>query len=402
MISVDQAHSIVLSHQYEPATVKVTLRQAYGKVLKDPVYADRDFPPFNRVMMDGIAIQYNCYANGINTYISEGIAAAGSPQTELQVGDQCIEVMTGAMLPVGTNTVIPYELLEKADNSFTIINNAAVKRGMHVHMQGFDVKSGTELLKYGQLLEAPELAVCASVGKSELHVASLPKVVVISTGNELVDVNENPKPYQIRKSNVLALDAELQQLGIMPELLHLPDDPDIIENEIRSAIHEYDAIILSGGVSKGKFDHIPGVLHKLNIERHFHGVKQRPGKPFWFGTAKDGTVIFAFPGNPVATYLCFQKYFKPWLFKSLGIEQKKLFARLEEDFSFKPELVYFLQVKIEIDELGCISAMPIPGEGSGDHANLLKVDGFLELSAEQADFKKGEVYSFIPFRNFLY
>ncbi len=171
------------------------------------------------------------------------------------------------------------------------------------------------------------------------------------------------------------------------------------KNQLKRCIDEYDVIILSGGVSMGKFDYVPPALNKLAVKKLFHKVQQRPGKPFWFGTHKSGKLVFAFPGNPVSTFMCFQRYFLPWLKKCLEIKTNKAYAILNEDFSFKPALQYFLQVKLLINQKGELTATPLEGNGSGDFANLLQTDAFMELPLERNEFKKGEVFRIWAFKN---
>ena len=148
----------------------------------------------------------------------------------------------------------------------------------------------------------------------------------------------------------------------------------------------------------GKFDYIPQALADLDVVKVFHKVKQRPGKPFWFGKHDDGAVVFAFPGNPVATFMCLHRYFIPWLQQSLGLhDTPKAYAILNDNLEFTPELKYFLQVKLQNDEQGRLLADPVEGNGSGDFANLADTDAFMELPADKTSFKKGEVYRIWPF-----
>jgi molybdopterin molybdotransferase len=211
-----------------------------------------------------------------------------------------------------------------------------------------------------------------------------------------VPIDQVPLPHQIRQSNAHALQAALMEMECEASLFSITDQKDVLEKSLSQIFQHNELIILSGGVSKGKFDYVPQVLESLGVKKLFHQVSQKPGKPFWFG-ASDHQTVFALPGNPVSTYMCFYRFIKPWLMKSFGAVDPFPSAILAKDFSFKPPLTYFLQVKIQ-QENGQRIAYPDPGGGSGDFANLKDVDGFLELPAEKTDFKKGEVFSFIPFR----
>ena len=395
MISVEEATDIIHSNLLKTSVVDVELTKAVGRVLAQPIPCDRDLPPFNRATMDGIAIQHSSLSKQ-STFQIQSIQAAGQPQQILNSASLCMEIMTGAMLPQGTDTIIPYEQLS-IDHTIAKINfPEKVEQGQNIHRQGTDAKKGETILKPGIRLSPAEIAVLASVGKNRVRVFEWPSVAIVSTGNELVDVADTPLPYQVRKSNSYALHAALLTIGCSASIFHLPDDQTKLEAGLRQIISKHPVVILSGGVSKGKFDYVPQVLAAIGIKKHFHQVAQKPGKPFWFGS-NDNTFVFGLPGNPVSTYLCFYRYILPWLWKSFGIEHAIQTAVLSEDYSFKPPLTYFLQVKTQ-NENGRLMAYPRTGEGSGDFTNLVAVNGFLELPPGKDTFKKNEVFSFIQFR----
>ncbi len=402
MIDVQEAEKIINASVLTLQDVRVPLEKALGRVLREPIVADADFPPFNRVMMDGIAIHTGDVEKGIRTFKIKGIQAAGVPQMKLEKSGDCLEVMTGAVAPVGSNAVVPYEDIEiDVQKRTAIIHTDQINAGKNIHLKGTDKKSGHLLISAGTLLDTPEIAVTASVGIGELLVAKNPSVAIISTGNELVDIHEKPLPHQIRRSNVYGIAAELQRFGIKSSMFHFNDEREKLVVELENVLKNHDVIILSGGVSRGKFDFVPEALEKAGVKKLFHRIKQRPGKPFWFGVKNEEKVVFAFPGNPVSSFLCFHRYFVPWLKKSMGLESDHgIQAILAEDFSIKTNLTYFLQVKLSNDGKGKLLAFPKVGQGSGDHANLLVSDAFLEMPAETYNFKKGDVFKAIPFRNF--
>jgi molybdopterin molybdotransferase len=305
--------------------------------------------------------------------------------------------MTGAILPAGCDTVVRYEDLEMKGNQATILAED-IGAWQSIHQQAADARKGDLLLEPGFMLAPSEVALLASVGKSEVKVLALPKVAIISTGDELVDINALPSPFQIRRSNSYALQSALLDEGCGATCFHLGDEKTAMENSLREIVSQYDVLILSGGVSKGKFDFVPAALESTGIRKLFHQVSQRPGKPFWFGASASGKIAFALPGNPVSTFMCFYRYVKPWLLRSLGIVPAEKFAALGTDFSFNQSLTYFLQVAIR-NEGGKVVAWPQPGGGSGDFANLKRVTAFLELPVEKNDFKAGEVFPVISFRD---
>lgn len=397
MITSGEALQIILENTQDLGTEKVTFLSTQGRILKEDIVADRDFPPFNRVSMDGIAIQYKLFDQGIREFNIENIQAAGAPQLEMQFTENCLEVMTGAMLPKNTDTVIPYEQVV-IENGVAKVTTDEVKLNQNVHAQGKDRSKGDLLIKENTLISAAETGIFATVGNAMVRVAKLPKVMIISTGDELVEVSENPLPHQIRRSNVYTLVALLQRLHIKAETAHIKDERDTLKEKIEHYLNQYDVLLFSGAVSKGKYDFLPEVLDELGVEKLFHRVKQRPGKPFWFGVKKN-TKVFAFPGNPVSTFVGCLKYFYPWYRKSVGLQfEHQHYAILAEDFFFKPALTYFLQVKLK-NQNGKLMAYPEMGNGSGDLANLAVADAFLELPDHRSEFKRGEVFPLIKFRN---
>jgi molybdopterin molybdotransferase len=345
--------------------------------------------------MDGIAIDVREFTGKGQEFIIEGMQAAGAPQLTLLNIKNCVEVMTGSMLPENTNSVIRYEDLDVRNGTAKVLIDQ-IGQGMNIHSRASDAARGDALLTPGQKISAAEVAVLASVGKSRVKVYTLPKVAVISSGDELVEIETEPKPHQIRRSNTYALQAAMQEMNWRSEAFHVHDDRSDMKHALEKILSTHDVLVLSGGVSKGKFDFIPSVLEELGVKKLFHQVSQRPGKPFWFGVS-DRNVVFALPGNPVSTFLCFHKYIKPWLIACCGAETKSTNAVLASDVNFSPALRYFLQVRTEIAG-GKIIAHPHAGGGSGDFVNLKEVDGFIELPMEKSTFKAGESYTFISFR----
>lgn len=395
-ISVKEATSIILNNTEIFGVETIPLTNTLSRVLKESVFADRDFPPFDRVSMDGIAISKASFDKGIRSFKIEDIQAAGKAQINLNNPDYCIEAMTGAILPLNTDAVIPYEQIN-IENGIAKVLIDEISYFKNIHPKGFDKKENELLISENTIIGAAEIGVLATVGKTHVKVAKQPRIAIIATGDELVNVNQTPKPFQIRKSNVYSVLALLNELNLDADLFHLNDDKAALLKEIDQILKDFDILIFSGGVSKGKFDFLPQVLEELEVKKCFHSVKQKPGKPFWFGK-KGSKTIFAFPGNPVATFLNFIKYFKPWYLKSVGLDfESNNLAILEEDFTFKSDLTYYLQVIITNKD-GMLFATPIMGNGSADLVNLVEADGFLELTAEKSEFKKGSSLPYLPYR----
>lgn len=420
MISVQEALETILNNTQDFGVEEIPFLESFGRTLKEDIVADRDFPPFNRVSMDGIAINHQYFQEGIRDFKVEGVQAAGAEQKVMTVDSNCMEVMTGAVLPENTDTVIRYEDVE-IKNGVARINVETLEFGKNIHAKGKDRSQGDLLIPKNRIVTAAEIGVIATVGKSMVKVAKIPKVMIVSTGDELVEVDEIPLAHQIRRSNAFTLVSLLEKLNIKAETAHIVDDKSILKQKIANYLNEYDVLLFSGAVSKGKFDFLPEVLEELGVEKLFHRVAQRPGKPFWFGITDASSMsgrdeklsedvrlslsksiqkikpVFAFPGNPVSTYVNCLVYFYPWFAKSVGFELKEETIILGEEISFKPKLTYFLQVRVDNKE-GQLIAFPIKGNGSGDLASLVEADGFIQLSKEQTEFKKGEIYPFIRYR----
>ncbi|MDT8414040.1 MAG: molybdopterin molybdotransferase MoeA [Flavobacteriaceae bacterium] len=399
MITFEKAYNEVMKNTASWGMETVGITAATDRILATDVFADRDFPPFHRATKDGIAINYEAIQKGINAFPIEGIASAGSSQISLKSISNCIEIMTGAVLPDNTDTVIMYEETEIKNSTAVILKKPQI--GQNIHRKGSDEKQGDLLLKAPLKITSAEIGVLASVGISEVLVFKNPKVAIVSTGNELVDINQKPLPHQIRKSNSYSLHALLEVEKIKADLLHLADDPAIIEEKLSEALKTNDVLLLSGGVSKGKYDYIPKILTQLGVEKVFHFVMQQPGKPFWFGVHPElKTVIFSFPGNPVSTFANYHIYFKDWLQACFGLKSTAFEAILTKEITGSETLTKFIKVKTHF-ESGQLFAEAIPENGSGDLTSLARSDGFVKIEAGKESVRKGARVSFIPTRKII-
>ncbi|WP_291965519.1 molybdopterin molybdotransferase MoeA [Maribacter sp.] len=396
MITFNEAYQKVLDHPLNLGTETVPLINSLKRILAEDIFADRDFPPFDRATKDGIAIQFSDIVNSGHSLGIEGVAAAGSVQKVLSDNHNCIEVMTGAVVPENCDTVVMYEHITIDGGKVTI--NEKVTKGQNIHYQGSDEKAGALLLSKGKKISPAEIGVMATVGKATVMVKGNPKVCTIATGNELVEVSDTPKPHQIRKSNMLTIETALLNSKIEASSLHLVDDKTMIKNKLEKALIENNVLLLSGGVSKGKFDFIPEVMESLGVAKVFHRVLQRPGKPFWFGIHPElKTVIFSFPGNPVSTFANYHLYFLPWLHISWGISIDKSYIKLSIRITVSQPLTRFIQVNAEERE-GEFWATPVVENGSGDLTSLAKADGFICLEPRNKEYEVGEVVPFVKTR----
>jgi molybdopterin molybdotransferase len=343
--------------------------------------------------MDGIAIAGRDWDSGVRAFAIAGTQAAGASPLALGGPARCVEVMTGAMLPRGADTVIPVERIARDGGVANVDARATVTARQYVHPRGSDLRAGGLLLAAGTRIGPAEIAVLAGAGRTTVTVAALPHVAVVSTGDELVDIDEPLAEYQIRSTNDRAIEAAL----LRARLAHvtrgrLRDDAATLRRELAALLERADVLVLSGGVSMGQFDLVPGALSELGARRVFHRVRQRPGKPMWFGVATRGQPVFALPGNPVSVLIGTTRYIVPALRAAAGLapqpaEQVTLAAPVDAS----ADLTLFMPVKLAWSPAGVTLATPNPTNTSGDFAALAGTDGFVELPARRGEHPEGTV-----------
>jgi molybdopterin molybdotransferase len=364
-----------------------------GAVLAQDVHAERDQPPFDRVTMDGIAFASARHAQGARRFRVAGTQAAGRPPLDLPDGDACIEVMTGAIIPTGCDCVVPVEKLALGDGEVELPAELAIEPGMNIHTRGLDARAGARLLGEGTRLGAPELAVLASAGLPHARVRAEPRIMIVTTGDELVDPGLPVEPWQVRRSNGHAMRAALamRALGRTAED-HLPDNPVQMRERLALHLDTHDVLVLTGGVSMGRFDRVPAVLRELGVTQFVHRIAQRPGLPMWFGVASRGQAVFGLPGNPVSALVCLLRYVVPGILAAGGAAASAPEEiRLGAEFQVRPPLTFFLPVRLEARPGQGSIALPNPTHGSGDFVSLLGTQGFVELPPGPAVYPAGHV-----------
>lgn len=370
------------------------LAQAHGRVLRMPLLADRDLPPFDRVTMDGFALRSSALASGVRSFHVEGVQAAGMLPLALSAAPQaCVEVMTGAVLPPGADCVIPYEDAARSNGTVNVTGAADHAAGSSVHGRGSDHRAGEVIVPSGTRLTGREIAVAAACGFASVTVSRIPKVAIVATGDELVEVEAAVGPHQVRRSNDYALRAALAAAGCTrTERFHVRDMRSDIERLLWQVLGDFDAVLFTGGVSKGKFDYLPAELERQSVRKVVQGVAQRPGRPFWFGMSARSAPVFALPGNPVSAYTCLHRYVLPAFDRASGLPPARLeLAALAKPFRFRPPLACLLPVRLSSSAQAQLMAEPAPGNTSGDFGGLVGTDGFVELPAGEEDFPAGYV-----------
>ena len=394
MTSTSRALELVLATNLRYATEQIPLRHAIGRILRQDVCAERDLPPFDRVTMDGIAIAHISWQQGKRNFTVQGIQAAGEPAGRLREPDSaCVQVMTGTPLPEQADCVIPIELLNIEDGVAHVDPNASPDAMQHVHRRASDHREGDALLHEGRRLGSQDIAVIASCGLAKVTVSQSPSVAIVSTGDELVDGGRPIETHQVRMSLHHAMQARLSRHGChQVDAVHIVDNPQQTEQKLGQLLKDYDIVAICGGVSKGKFDFVPGALENLGVRMAFDKVSQRPGKPFRFGLSTQNTAVFAFPGNPISALVCFYRYLLPFVDRASGsAPQSAEFAVLASDIDFTPNLTFYAPAELQSHADGNLMARPVRYNTSGSMSTLGQSDGFIELDANQDCFPTGTV-----------
>ncbi len=390
LITCALAKKILAAQRFDWGVEEIPLEEARGRILAEDLTADRDQPPFDRVAMDGITIDHSAYAAGRRYFARAHVQAAGEAPTPLPDATNCVEIMTGAALPDGCTTVIRYEDLREDAGGYHLPDE--LPDGNHIHARGKDTQAGSILAKRGDRIGTAHVGMLATCGYATVRVTRRPRIAIVATGDELVPVAEQPAPHQIRLSNVYQLSALLASRGYTASTHHVTDDEALLRERLTTLLDGHELLILSGGVSKGKFDFVPGILQEVGVDKLFHRVAQRPGKPLWVGR-NARAMVFGLPGNPQSSLSCCLAYVLPWLADQAGTEPRSVFAELTEAITFTPQLTLFAYVEVWSDAAsGRLLARSVRHAGSGDAAALLRGKGFMELPPEADNHPAGGVY----------
>jgi molybdopterin molybdotransferase len=387
MIPFRDALKLLLEHVALMDTERIRIEDAAGRVLRHEIRADRDFPSFDRVMMDGYAMRAADFQTGRRFHLT-GCAPAGQPAVILaDLPGACVEVMTGAPLPIGADCIVPVEDSARSAGEITVSDEFDPVAGRFIHRSGSDAAESEILLQSGVLLGSREIGVAASCGAAVLVVSKLPDITILPTGDELVAVDAMPAPHQIRQSNGHAIRASLKMAGF-PAALREPLTDDAAAPDLGAALESSDWLILTGAVSKGARDFLPGLLDSLGCRKLFHGVAQRPGKPAGFWLGPRGQAIMALPGNPVSALTGLHAFVLPALAAAAALPPPKPRRVIPaETISGLPGMTRHLPVTLGGDG----RARPAPTGNSGDFIGLLRGDGFVTVPPQ------GDVSAALPF-----
>lgn len=362
----------------------VDLSAAAGRVLAEPIASDRDYPALSRSVRDGFAVRA-ADLPGELLVIGE-VRAGESFAGEVQPG-QALEIMTGAPLPQGADSVVMLEHTTVAGDRVSVPRTLA--RGENVSPQASQARAGEVMLEPGLRLGFAEIALLAMVGAAKVAVYARPQVAIVATGDEIVEVKETPLDYQIRNSNVESLAVQVQRAGGCPMVLPIARDLYQATRELAEHGLRFDMLLLSGGVSAGKYDIVERVLADLGAEFYFDRVLIMPGQPLVFGKAR-GKFFFGLPGNPASTMVTFEIFARAAVELLGGGKEPSLplvFSKLSEDFRQKTGLTRFLPSVLSADGA---RVTPLPWQGSGDVPSLARANAFLVTEPDRETWAAGD------------
>ena len=392
MVSADEALRLVLDSVKTLAVERVGLREAHGRVLADEIRSPRDIPGFDNSAMDGFAVLFAdvsgaSESNPVKLRVIETIAAGKMPNAPVVAGTAS-RIMTGAPLPSGADAIIPVEQTRGSSDTVEIL---AIEPGRNfIRPRGEDLRVGQQVLSPGQRLSAADIGLLASLNRSVVDVYRRVRVAIVSTGDELVDVDQIPTGAQVVNSSAYALSAGVESAGGEATVLRVARDTEREVTERLSEALSFDVVLTTGGVSVGQFDHVKVVMDQLGLKQLFHGVAQKPGRPLKFGLIEDRPV-FGLPGNPVSTLVCFYLYAYPALLKMMGrgeIGLPRVTVKCAADIKLAKNLTEFVRVSIE-NRNGERVAMPTGNQGSGILSSMSRADGLLIGPASQDLLKAG-------------
>ncbi len=383
-----------------PQGERIEVGQGLGRVLAEQVVADRDYPPFDRATRDGFAVRARDLSAPPATLEIIGEIKAGDTFAGTVGAGQCVEIMTGAGVPPGADAVVMIEHTKPSKSR--VVVDRAVEPWQNIVRRGSEARAGQILLERGTRLGYAELALAAQVGAQPLSTFARPRVAILSTGDEVVGIDEKPGPFQIRNGNSVSLAAQVALAGAIP--VALGNAPDRIE-DLRARIEcglDADVLVLSGGVSMGKYDLVEVVLRELGAEFFFKGVAIRPGRPAVFGACRE-KFVFGLPGNPVSTMVTFELFALAAIDLLSGAPPRPLpllRAKLAAPVSQKAALTHFLPAQLDWSS-GEPIVRELPWQGSGDLVALAQANCFLVVPPTRLAFAAGEWVEVLPRRDVL-
>ena len=395
---LDAWRSIVECTQALPVT-HVDLASATGYVLSEPIVADRDVPPVNRSAMDGYAVRFADIENCPVTLNLVGEVAAGSDRVPVLNAGECVAIYTGANIPPSADTVVMVEDTQQPDETHVYVTKQP-RAGQHIFRKGENAVQGEVLIAAGTVLGAAEAGVCAAVGVAKPAVFSKPRIAILSTGAELLDASDAVESHQLRNSNGPMLVAGLQTAGFAVSICRsVGDDEHDILSAINEMLEDCDFLIMTGGVSVGKYDLVPNAITQAGGTTHFHGIGIKPGKPQLFATISTRQVLYGLPGNPLSSMTGLQQFILPALRRMSGWEpdtcRPSMQVQLGRDLSSKPGRLRHCLARLTWTATGSV-AMPVDNSGSADLVAASRANGTVVMPADVKALDAGCLVEFCP------
>ncbi|MFN3999864.1 molybdopterin molybdotransferase MoeA [Algoriphagus sp.] len=389
-VTVIEAKKILKSQKLKGKSAFLPLQKSLGKITSTSVLAPMDVPSFDNSGMDGYAIAWDDKGKGRE--VIEVIQAGASPDFVLEQG-KAVRIFTGAPVPQGADTVIPQEYITRTENMIFFERDEFI-RGANVRKKGAQCKVGWEVVPAGARVSPGTIGLLASLGMREIEVYPSPKVTLILTGDEIIDLGNKLNPGQIYNANGPSLEAYLELLGITElTILKVKDEESEVTRVIGEALEKSDFVLLTGGISVGDFDFVKGSLEQNGVDQLFYKIRQRPGKPLYVGR-KAEKLVFALPGNPASVLSCFIQYVKPCLLEWMGNSDawsSPKFLPIEKRFDKKVPLTFFLKAKIQDGKIHLL-----PGQESFNLLPFGVADGLVEIPQEILYVEEGSLVAFYP------
>lgn len=387
MPSFEEARQIVLDTVSPVGAEVVPIRHAVGRVLAEDVAATRDLPAWDNSAMDGYAVRAEDAA--AESLALAAYIPAGSPGSEPLQRGTAAKILTGAPLPAGADTVVPYEEAEEREGRVSV--SANVRAGAHVRRKGEDIRAGERVLMAGTVLHPPEVSFLATCSRRSVAVFRRPRVAILSTGDELVDAGEALAPGKIHDSNGPAVAAAVEQVGGDPIVLGIArDDAESLRQRLAEGLRAGDVLVTTAGVSKGDRDLVRNVLAELEVRQLFWNVDIKPGRPMAFGM-RGRTPVFSLPGNPVSTLLTFEQFVRPALLRMMGrrdVLRPLVPAVLQDELRRKPGRVSLVRVQLKRSD-GVLHAWSAGNQDTGILRTTLRADGIAIIPADWGDVRPG-------------
>lgn len=397
-LTVEETLQTIFAQAIQVENVLIPIHEAKGRVLQEDISQDRNLPPIDTALMEGIAIQYQAWQQGNRAFKIENIQEANSPQIALSNPYQAIRVKEGAAVPQNTDTIIPFahirlDTISTQEWATVGLNNLTLSFQENIIKQGHWAAQASIVLKKGTHIDNAEIALLASVGKGFVKVSQIPKTVIISIGENWVDIGATPTYYQARRASTYALQAALETLALQPEILLLPDNEDFITRRLTETLQHYDFLIFLGGFEKN----ISAILEKLGVHTLCKQIAQNIAPDFYFGR-KNNQTIMGISQSPLALYLNTAKYIIPYLYHTLGTPPPPpQYAPLNNPIALSnPSLTYFVPVSIAQPPQDT-TATPMPIQALDNFVNLLKIDAFMEINPKNAKIQLGQKFPLYRF-----